>query len=920
MKYHRQHQFKKFRPNSRLAVWCLSTLTLVNLWWSTLAFAFDIPPAWTDSLKESGTVRVLVVLNVPFQPEGMLAKADAIVIQRAEIAQAQQALLDSLQPSGNAETRFETIPVLVMAATEATLTQLQESPFVLDVQLDAPDETMAGQTVADQVKELERVYESSHSYAQVTEVTVSPASAQAGDVRELMVANFQSVGIAVARGEESASGRQVRATTPGTCTQWNLKTDYLNSPNQKNPNPDSCGNQDVWHFMQGTTSNHDPKTYSLMTQFTTAANRQPFYDPAFFHWAGEEYASTGGFPFFGRTSQVNRYFNCSARYMPANTIVGHPASTRPLIIGWRSPVTGTVSVTGGTTSLDGGTIIWYVDKGATNLAYGWTANGSTQYFQYGTNGGNLAYVKVQQGDFIYLGIDPAGNFSCDTTSLGISIDLVPVPTCTGMTDGLVACYPFDGNALDGSGNGNHATAYSGVSYVAGKVGQAAKLNGGWPGFLLVPNPAQKFTDQYTITGWVSTNGRGQPIFSKYSWNPGMIGFTLFSTALDGNGSGYSGSTLFAISGFNNESWNPSKYPSYTLPINKFQYVSAVYNTGNIKLYIDGVLVSEKTVQHAGTLDNPYNILIGSYHYVNGTYGRVVTSTLPPGRTFDGLIDELRIYNRALTEAEIKQQAGIVEPAKVTLTVTKTGTGQGQLTSSDATLNCGTTCKADYAQNSTVTLTATPTTGSTFTQWSGACSGTSATTTVTLDQAKTCTATFDKVIPKYTLTVSKTGTGTGEITGTGLTCGTDCTEDYVAKTLVTLTATPATGSKFVSWGGHCTGTTTTTTVTMNQAKSCTAKFIPTDVTSYTLTVAKTGTGKGTIRAQQAGQTVSLLCNATCATGNYDYPLSSVVSLTAAATTGSVFKGWSCDGSYRQTGTPTLIKVTMDVAMTCTAEFQ
>jgi len=195
------------------------------------------------------------------------------------------------------------------------------------------------------------------------------------------------------------------------CTQWNLNTDYLNSPNQKNPNPDSCGNQDVWHFMQGTTSNHDPKTYSLMSKFTTAANTQPFYDPYFFHWAGEESASSGGFPFFGRSSGVNRNFSCSARYMPANTIVGHPASTRPLIIGWKSPVTGTVSVTGATTSLDGGTIVWYVDKDATNLAYGWTANGSSQYFQSGTNGGNLSYVKVQQGEFIYLGIDPHNGHS-----------------------------------------------------------------------------------------------------------------------------------------------------------------------------------------------------------------------------------------------------------------------------------------------------------------------------------------------------------------------------------------------------------------------------------------------------------------------------------------------------------------------------
>jgi hypothetical protein len=832
------------------------------------------------------------------------------VAQRADIAQAQQQFLDSLQPQGSAETRLETIPALVMVADSQTLTQLQENPLVASLQLDAADEAMAGQTIADQLKELERVYESSHSYAEVTKVTVSPASAQEGDVRELMVANLQSVGITVARGEESASGRQVRAANPGTCTHWNLNTDYLNSPNQKNPNPDSCGNQNVWNIMQGTSSNHDPQTYSLLTKFTTAANRQPFYDPAFFHWVGEELAIYGGFPFFGRTSQVNRYFNCSARYMPANTIVGHPASTGPLVIGWRSPVTGTVSVTGLATSLDGGTIVWYVDKGATNLAYGWTANGSTQYFQYGTNGGNLAYVKVQQGDFLYLGIDPYGSFSCDTTSLDISIDLVPVPTCTGITTGLVGCYPFDGNALDGSGNGNHGYA-SAISYQDRPGhGKALKLSSYYASYVYVPNPAQKFTTQYTASGWISSDGGvGYPV-SKFSYNgnadvsyPAANGFVWVVS----NGAIYHKANYYL---------SEIKSPSYTLPLSQFKYVTSVYDNGDTKLYIDGKLEGETKGTALTTLDNSYGIGIGNL-YVHGQFAVSYIAG------FNGMLDDLRIYNRALSDTEVKQLAVLSGVKMVTLTVTKTGTGQGQVASSDATLNCGTTCQADYAQNSTVTLTATPATGTTFTQWTGACSGTTVTTTVTLDQAKTCTATFDKVIPKYTLTVSKTGTGTGSITGTGITCGTDCTEDYTAKTLVTLTATPDTGSKLLSWGGDCSGTATTATVTMTAAKNCTANFVPANATTFTLTVAKAGTGQGTIRAQVTTpikQPVSITCNATCATSSYDYPLNNEVSLTASPATGFTFKTWSCSGSYRQTGTPTLIKVTIDAAKTCTATFE
>ena len=77
----------------------------------------------------------------------------------------------------------------------------------------------------------------------------------------------------------------------------------------------------------------------------------------------------------------------------------------------------------------------------------------------------------------------------------------------------------------------------------------------------------------------------------------------------------------------------------------------------------------------------------------------------------------------------------------------------------------------------------------------------------------------------TLTVSKSGTGSGTVTSTpsGINCGSDCTEPYPVDTVVTLTAQAASGSKFDNWGGDCNGTTTTTTVTMSADKSCSSTF-------------------------------------------------------------------------------------------------
>ncbi len=159
-----------------------------------------------------------------------------------------------------------------------------------------------------------------------------------------------------------------------------------------------------------------------------------------------------------------------------------------------------------------------------------------------------------------------------------------------------------------------------------------------------------------------------------------------------------------------------------------------------------------------------------------------------------------------------------------LTVLKAGTGSGTVVSAPTGVNCGSTCTASFESGTSVTLTATPASGSIFAGWSGLCTGT-ASCVVTMTAAREVTATFDtSPVQTYALTVTKSGTGSGTVSSSpaGVSCGATCSASFNSGTSVTLTATPASGSTFASWGGACSGS-AGCVVTMSQARAVTATF-------------------------------------------------------------------------------------------------
>ena len=250
----------------------------------------------------------------------------------------------------------------------------------------------------------------------------------------------------------------------------------------------------------------------------------------------------------------------------------------------------------------------------------------------------------------------------------------------------------------------------------------------------------------------------------------------------------------------------------------------------------------------------------------------------------------------------------------TLSVTVEGDGEGTVTSQPAGIIVAAgTETATFAPGTQVTLTATPADGSSFTGWTGACTGTGA-CVVTMDDDRSVTATFTLGEPAdATLSVAIEGDGEGTVVsdpaGIDFAAGTE-TADFAPGTQVTLTAAPADGSFFAGWSGACTGT-GACTLTMDEDKSVTATFGLGEPEAFTLTVTVEGDGEGSVTSAPAG-----IDAAVGETDTAEFDQGTSVTLTATAEEGWDFLGWGGDTC---SGLSTTCDVTMTGDTTVTAAF-
>jgi fibronectin type 3 domain-containing protein len=250
---------------------------------------------------------------------------------------------------------------------------------------------------------------------------------------------------------------------------------------------------------------------------------------------------------------------------------------------------------------------------------------TTSYLDIGLTAGTTYRYRVSARDAV-------GNLSGDSNIVTVTISGGPVA-------GLVAAYGFnEGTGVtssDASGNNNTASLNTATWTTQGRFGNALSFNGTSAKVTVPDAPSLDLTTGMTLEAWVypTVTGGGsgwRSVFIKEQ--PGQLVYGLYSNIVTNKPSvdTNTGTYRTLVGGM-------------TLAANTWAHLAATYNGATVRLYVNGVQVASQA--QTGTLTNSTGVLsIG---------GNAVWP-----EWFTGRLDEIRIYNRALSVSEIQQDMTI----------------------------------------------------------------------------------------------------------------------------------------------------------------------------------------------------------------------------------------------------------------------
>ena len=260
-----------------------------------------------------------------------------------------------------------------------------------------------------------------------------------------------------------------------------------------------------------------------------------------------------------------------------------------------------------------------------------------------TSSTGLYYTYVSGGSFELNGILESSKYRNNTAlskpnlpgvlSYGSNQSLSPLYN----TSGLVGYWPFDEGsgtiAYDKSGNNNNGTLINGPTWTGGKVAGGLNFNGSG-NYIDIPNSSSlNFSSGFSAGAWIQGGNYSpwDPFLGKESWNAGL-GFVLLVgdsaggiTYYGGTGAGSMAAISFAGAA----------------PPGVWTHVFFTNSSGSAKMYINSILVASGSIPITNA---PNDLLVAARHTNDGGAA---------SDWYGGKVDDVRVYNRALSASEVQ---------------------------------------------------------------------------------------------------------------------------------------------------------------------------------------------------------------------------------------------------------------------------
>ena len=278
-------------------------------------------------------------------------------------------------------------------------------------------------------------------------------------------------------------------------------------------------------------------------------------------------------------------------------------------------------------------------KSTVQIDLTWTeSSGATGYKIFrreGSDGADTEIGTSTQTSYSDTGLNADTTYCYKVSANGNGTESIPTDLVCGKTAiGLVAFYPFNGNANDESGNGNNGVV-NGATLTTDRLGKAdsAYSFDGVNDYIQLPSTSLLHPNQFSLSAWVYlkeyvSNGDGNigaNVFSNYICCQTSTAF-IFYISQDGRASIRSLDDLKS---------------NTIIPLNTWSHIVATHNGNILKVYLNGTIDGNKPSLLSSTSSSGASrIGKGSWYDQNGF------------EMFSGIIDDIRIYNRALTDTEV----------------------------------------------------------------------------------------------------------------------------------------------------------------------------------------------------------------------------------------------------------------------------